>query len=666
MGFGGNFEPSAVGAGQGFDYTLTSDGTTVVGYGELGQVVARGSDGGAVLTTILGLLPAAGGAIAFRNDGNVFPWGSVPALPKSITGRLLIVGNGAAVKLSAGGPRFLDFHRTADYDTFQNIEVGGFVVDCNSVDVAQHTIIGNRDGVGGTPNDQRVNVNNIYVHDIRVMNVPYTSGNRSAISIGCHHLGSGETQTNLTDLRFERIRVEGGPTAITITGAVSPFNSATAVNVYYDNIIIDGLYHTSGGSRASGSGSTVQIGQNGFGDRVTIRDVESIYSPDVVVELDACQTGWVENVRGFNPSGGGILTTNFRAPPNTDTQRVEYVGCQIRQDDPANTAGLAFNVKTNNAIGIGAVTLRDCTVYKNLAEVKTNVGILLECTATVLAKISIDNCLAAHDGLSTTAGGTLYGVHIQATAGPVAACDVDVRNTTIRVNGAYTSGTKPQIECFTVMNSGANVVLNVDGFDIDVNVSGYAADTKMIGFALNRTGPSTVGGVIRRMRIISLGSDTVARGVAVGTTTNWTISPAPLIVEECDFTNLLAAPREFIVDATQTALGAVLARNNRWKTKPVPVALTGLVTATGKILGAAGATVFWPMLVQCLQGSGSAITAIDFSTNDGITYTNLVTQASAALPAGPGPETGPLLPADLLRVTFTGTQPTITLVPVNP
>lgn len=84
------------------------------------------------------------------------------------------------------------------------------------------------------------------------------------------------------------------------------------------------------------------------------------------------------------------------------------------------------------------------------------------------------------------------------------------------------------------------------------------------------------------------------------------------------------------------------------------------VAATGKTLG-----TFWDAVVQFVQGSGTAITAIDVSTNGGTTYTNLLTQASAALPAGFDQTIGPLRSDSLIKVTFTGTQPTINLYPAN-
>jgi hypothetical protein len=164
--------------------------------------------------------------------------------------------------------------------------------------------------------------------------------------------------------------------------------------------------------------------------------------------------------------------------------------------------------------------------------------------------------------------------------------------------------------------------------------------------------------------VISLGvTDTASRAVWIGSTANLTISPGPVLVEDCDL-GAITGSTEIVADATQTALGAVAVRDIRWKTRPAPVGFTGLVTATGKRLGAQAATVIWRSLVQFVPGSGAGITAIDVSTNNGTTWTNLLTQAAGAMPAGTALVAGPLSPDAQIRVAFTTTQPTITLVPV--
>ena len=70
-------------------YVVTSDGTRVTAY-QGSAVVSSGADAGAVLTAIMPAAGSRGARIQFRNDGSVFPWSSVPALPKAISGRLLI------------------------------------------------------------------------------------------------------------------------------------------------------------------------------------------------------------------------------------------------------------------------------------------------------------------------------------------------------------------------------------------------------------------------------------------------------------------------------------------------------------------------------------------------------------------------------------------------
>jgi hypothetical protein len=129
---------------------------------------------------------------------------------------------------------------------------------------------------------------------------------------------------------------------------------------------------------------------------------------------------------------------------------------------------------------------------------------------------------------------------------------------------------------------------------------------------------------------------------------------------ESDFSEVSFAAGNELVNSI--ANGLVRGYGNKYSTAPAPTTLTGLVTATGKALSANA----YDQFVTFVQGSGAGITAIDYSTNGGTTYTNFLTQTSAALPAGFDQTLGPLPPHALIKVTFATTQPTINIVPANP
>jgi hypothetical protein len=172
----------------------------------------------------------------------------------------------------------------------------------------------------------------------------------------------------------------------------------------------------------------------------------------------------------------------------------------------------------------------------------------------------------------------------------------------------------------------------------------------------------TLRGTIRRVVITAFtGADTAPVGIYVFGTSFLTLN-TPLNITQCDFSKFPVGCAEIQYDASGASNApSVRVGSTAWRTSPVPTTLTGLVTATGKTLGTG-----WPAIASFVQGSGTAITALDFSTDGGSHYTNFLTQASSALPIGFDQSIGPLTSDALIKVTFTGTQPTINLVPVNP
>src|SRR6266498_2794255 len=118
-------------------YRVTTDGASIYARDNSGNIVSSGADAGAVLTAILPASGALGADIAF-GDGS-FPWSTVPALPNGITGGLRIRGSqGTKIVLSSSAPRFLDFNKTADYQTFQNFWIKDLLLDVNNIGGQHH------------------------------------------------------------------------------------------------------------------------------------------------------------------------------------------------------------------------------------------------------------------------------------------------------------------------------------------------------------------------------------------------------------------------------------------------------------------------------------------------------------------------------------------------
>jgi hypothetical protein len=619
---------------------------------------------GANLSNAIATLGPAGGTVII--PPGTWVWESVPALPKNITGLLRIIGDGATIVLTAAAPRFLDFNRTADHDTFQNFDISDFLIDCNNIDVATHTIIGSRNNVGTS--DMRVNIQNVAVRRIRVMNIPTSATNRSGISLQTRQAAGGEgTQNYIKNVLIEDVTLEGGLTGFMVTGG--PAGAITNVNTLIDNVRINRCSHLQPSQTvpAGSTGACVQIGQNAPVGYVLVRDVYGEYSPDVGIEIDNAVYAEVENCQVVNCKSG-YLTTNFATPPIPNAQSVVYRHCKAKLTDA--TVALATKgwvVNPNNSLAIGNITYDGCVFEHNnnrFGASATQAPIVFSfADASVTNRASIRGCRVNIENINWNNAASSEPARVIGI-GAATINRLEVRGLDVRINGQISGAGNFLSRVVAIDQGGGNAQLDIDGMDIDVNVTGMGAAGATYGFFVVPSGACTVGGTIRGVRFVNLGSDTTSKGLRFGSTTNLTIGPKAIAVQGCDFANI--GGTEFQLDATQAALGAIITRGNRWKTKPVPVALTGLVTGTGKRLGAQAASVVWQSHVQFLQGSGAAITAIDYSTDDGGTYTNLVTQASAALPGGTGPKIGPLNPADLIKVTFTTTQPTTTLVPVDP
>jgi hypothetical protein len=185
-----------------------------------------------------------------------FLWQSgVPSLPPSATG-IAIRGKGkgvTTVKLSSGAPRFIDFNRTADYQTFQNIELSDFTVDCNQTTGKHHVIIGTYVNGSSATTGQRINLLNIAVRRVDAINVPssLTNGDwpgavtgRWCISLLCFQLADNEsTQNILKKILIQDCHFYGGNVGAQVFGTTSATNP-TNLNVWLDEITFERCWHS--------------------------------------------------------------------------------------------------------------------------------------------------------------------------------------------------------------------------------------------------------------------------------------------------------------------------------------------------------------------------------------------------------------------------------------
>jgi len=606
------------------------------------------------LAIAIATLGPAGGTVIV--PPGTWVWESVPALPKNITGQLRIIGApGATIQLTAAAPRFLDFNRTADYDTFQNIEVRDFIIDANSIGGKHHVILGTY--VNGA-NQQRVNIQSLTLRNIRAVNVlrdPNTGTNhRLGVWIMTADPGGGSA-TTLNDILCENVRIEGGNAGIGVGSA-----SSTAITSC-DRVTFRSCYHDTGTvPTASFSSSNYQIGGYASSGQAVIEACYGANSGDVGVEIDNAISASVRDCEIIDSWNAGLFLCNFTAAPG---QSVRFLDCLTKKVNigaaatSANGIRLGGNAADNK---IGSVTIQGCE------------------------HVNTSQSLVQGDALSvseTHPTGGYERIILRNCKAYIAGFNQDV--TTITNAWAYVIGAP----------SGTSLIDEIDGLYAEYSIVRGGGSTQALFYGtLAFTGTGTfshkiqgVSGSSAQTNEVSTSAQLVCMNISGGTNATHRgelrlIGPVygsangqigvrfqsgqtyqHLDISECDLSNA-AGGNEFSFP-TATDKGLVHIRGTRYRngTPPVPTNFTGLVTATGKRLDTG-----WDAFAIFTQGSGSAITAIDVSANTGTTYTNVLTQGSGAMPAGAALVVGPLTSDSLIKATFTTTQPTITLVPVNP
>src|SRR5207253_5558495 len=112
-----------------------------------------------------------------------------------------------------------DLNRTADHDTFRNLEIGGIRIDAGNVGGSGHVIFGTTTGSGTLV---RVNVEDVYLHDITASNIPVSQSEstfRTGVGISIYQLAANESvQNHASSIRCERVQISGGNVGIEVVG----------------------------------------------------------------------------------------------------------------------------------------------------------------------------------------------------------------------------------------------------------------------------------------------------------------------------------------------------------------------------------------------------------------------------------------------------------------
>lgn len=635
-------------ATPGPQYVVTTDGTIVTAWDDAGLQQATGGDLGAVVGAIMPARNSRGVTIALRNNGQLFPQATPIPLPAGITGRLVLDGYGATVQIagSSTSPRFTDFNKQADGDSFQNITWQNLTIDCNNTGGQHHVVCGTYQA--GTV-QSRINFANLEVDNVRTINVPTDStltNHRLNVFLQVN-MPAASAATTVSNIRVTRVRFEGGNAGINVSATGATASSCTLSDIY-----IDRWYHTLGAVQATGfSSENVQVGSSATTINVYVGHGHGLFSGDVGVEIDNALDAVVEKVEIDDAFNNCFYFTNFTAPADLNAQLIQYRSCTGKKLTVTAGACNGFAVSQQNANAIGTVQLDGCKY--NGSETTTTTGRGVSFTVGALA-YEFRDCKFTRDGWTNVTNNQLLRMVLIQSTGTTTR--VVMENVETLISGT-SSGAATGWNVSTVFLDGGTFVLDIARCKFNTTITSSPANvTVHVNLA-----PSTATTFSGRLSETIFANTGDGGPDAVLVNSNATISPL-LECERNDFMGLAttAFANVFVV-VTAATKNNIRIRGNFYRTNPVPVNFTGLVTATGKALG----TMF-DCIATFTQGSGVAVTAVDYSMNGGTTFTNFLTQASGALPAGFDQSLGPLTSDAQLKATFTTTQPTITLVPVNP
>jgi hypothetical protein len=603
-------------------------------------------------------------------------WQSVPSIPRNIANdkKIHTRGFGARVTLSSSGSRFADFTRIADGDNFRNYELTDLIVDGNNVAslTTKHVLLGNL-GTGAWTS--RVNFSNITGRRITVLNVPTgTSVNYQVVSFGSAHLASGESQTEITRILFEDCDFQGGNVGVAMLGT-GIYTAGLGVNVWHDDITLTRVKHDTLLTPTVGRpDANFQIGGVGYGGTVRMTECSGSNSGDVTYEIDAIQDFLGVGCKGTDGWNAKFFNRNFRAPVAVASQKNTWRDCvgENVNIDRANRDCSDFEIGGDAATAgyiFGEMAILDCQTSDGVTTIPAVGGANISAQTVQFRKLTVRNLGITYSNLNVTGGGNspvLIDIRSMLNG---AVYDID--GVDWKLGGVRTGAGNNQWKMMRIC--GPDAVLNLRNVTVDAeDLTGMSSATDTfywVGMAIDFA--STV-----KARVDGFSFLTPAVGAhnVVAMAAGYTVGGNAFVIERLD---TVKAPGGAGFDVqfntaaqkTKTQIRRILTQRTAGSTSgPItdPVALT-LVSGTPVALGSVTAGV--SVIVQFLQGSGNGITSLDFSTNGGTTYTNLLTQAAGPMPAGACMTLGPLQSDALIKGTFPGippaaVAPTITLIPV--
>jgi len=491
-----------------------------------GEVEYYGADAAAVLQNAIDALASAGGSILLTRG--TYVWQSVPGLPKDLPNWLKIVGDGdVTIQLTTNGPRAFDFRKIADYDTFQNIWLEGFTVDCNNIGGKHHVVLGTY--IGGAA-QTRINIQNIVIRDIATRNVPVDStetNHRLNVWIVVRHPATGETETVIKDILVEHCDFQGGNMGVVIGGS-----GPVAVNlkVFLDGIRIHNCRHSllSVQSRLFSSANFF-VGARGYGGSVHISDCYGEYSGDVGVEVNAMTHVLVENCQMIDAVAAGYYHVNYNNPAKADEQTVTFRNCVAqRLRLGISLAGIGFSVLDSLSVPLGNLAFDNCSFYGVTNRLQEGNCVSIAPTSNVRS-VSLLNCRFDVENFAFNQAETAAASPVYINFAGSAAGDLQIRGLQIKVRGSRAGAG----EFYVVgLHLNGKVKMSLEGISTDMSITD-STPGGLLGLILGDLASTMDGSILRYKPTFA--ADTYPSGIRVGGTGTLTIS-SQLRIENCDFT----------------------------------------------------------------------------------------------------------------------------------
>lgn len=507
---------------------------------------------------------------------------------------LRIRGNGSEIKLTASAPRAFDLTRTADYDVHQNIEITDLTINAQSVAQSsnQHVVLGNLIGGSWT---LRPNVQNVAVRRVSTINVPAgpndgdTVGSRQNVSIVSRHSGSSEaTQTFIQNVLVEDCNFQGGGCGVVMMGS-EPGNTA---NVFIDNIKVHRLTHNTGVTPTQTAiHAGIQIGGSGFGGRCLVQSCDLSNPADVGIEIDGMTDALVVDTRVVDAWNEAYLGRNFNTPQYPNAQRIVYRNCEARVVNLTHSTSAAAGWAVSNAGApsptFGTTIIEGCKFHSRSATWNSSSGIAIEGLSTPWSRLIVRNFAAVVDNVAdASSGGNPRAIRLQSSVSN----DVTFDNVRVKLAGTTTNtGGSPQW-VFVAASASTTCVANLNGLVYDVTLSGWTAgNTRLLRLGDGST-TGTLAGSVRRMVILAGSGDANMKSISIRSSSSGNILRAPLLIEDCDFTQ---NPGGFDVtdwDATQRALVKLVGNRFKLSTAYDVASAATIAVWTGQWVNVTGTT----------------------------------------------------------------------------